>query len=260
MAIVEIDYQRDPATGQVTFGTNGNPMIVANSNANTYGQLQQRVQYEVLGSPTTADVQQAIQDAISEYERETFWFNNMRYFGGTPGAASNLQTKPGQEFYSFQDMPALVNYPHVSKIMVFAFNNRYSLVERTPQWIDDVSISPTWQGLPTDWCWQAGGLRLYPIPDNTYPLILDSTIRLGPLNADADYNAWTNRGEWLIRSEAKRLLFTNITRDSQQAQLMEMEIFGNPQTGRQGALTQLRRESTRRAGGAGRIRSSRSYV
>ena len=226
---------------------------------NTYGAMQTRIGYEVLGSPQTSDVQNAIQDAIAQYERESFWFNDIRFYGG-PGSLSNLTTVPGKEFYSGADLPALALAPHIRKIMVLAFANRYPLDERTPQWIDDQSISPTWQGLPTDWAWQANALRLYPIPDGIYPLILDGTTRFPNLVAPGDFNCWTNEAEWLIRCEAKRLLFQHITRDVAQAQAMEMEIFGNMQTGRQGALSQLRRETMRRAGGTGRVRPSRGYL
>jgi hypothetical protein len=260
MAIVEINYVRDPATGQVLFRPSGAPQIVPDSTANTYGQLQDRIADEVLGSPTTAQIQNAIQDAIQEYQSESFWFNDMRTFGAVNGSQSDLQTVQGKEFYSSQDLPVLTNMPHIRNILVFAFDNRYPLAERTQQWMDDMSLSPTWNGLPTDWCWVGGALRLYPIPNQAYSLILTGTIRFPPLVNSGDYNVWTNRGEWLIRSEAKRLLFRNITRDNDQAEAMEMEIFGNPQTGRQGALAQLRRETMRRAGGTGRVRPSRGYM
>ena len=227
---------------------------------NTYGAMQTRIQYEVLGSPTLSDIQYAIQDAIAEYERETFWFNDMRTYGNVAGSQSNLATVQGQEFYSAVDLPALATAPHIRKMMVFAFNNRYPLTERTQQWIDDQSLSRTWYGLPTDWCWQANSIRLYPIPDGAYPLIYDGTIRFPPLVKATDYNCWTNEAEWLIRAEAKRLLFINVTRDSTQADAMELEILGNPRTGRQGALAQLRRESMRRAGGTGRMRPSPGFM
>lgn len=259
MAIVEINYQRDPASGAVEFDIFGNPLVITNTSANTFGQLKARVLNETLGAASIDDAGQAVLDAISEYQSMDFWFNEMRYFG-SPGSASNLVTVAGQEFYSAQDLAVLTNMPHIRQISVLAFQNRYPLVERTQQWIDDVSTSPTWQGLPTDWCWVANAIRIYPIPDNAYPLILTGTIRFHPLLTDNDYNVWTNRGEWLIRTEAKRLLFTNINRDPDQAQLMELELLGNPQTGRQGALAQLRRETMRRAGGTGRIRASRSYL
>jgi hypothetical protein len=286
MAIVDIVYSRDPQTGQVLFDQFGYPVYGSNPNANTYGQLQARVQNEVLGSPTTTDIQNAIQDAIEEYSRETFDFNRMRFFApsatlvplldsagnvqtdtagnvqyDTSGASSNatLTTVQGKEFYSNVDLPVLVNYPHITKVLVLAFANRYPLIQRTPQWIDDVSLSTSWEGLPTDWAWDSGSLRIYPIPNGGYPLIIDATIRFAPMVNPSDFSVWTNRAEALIRTEAKRLLFINIIRDAGQAQAMELELMGNPATGRQGALAMVRREATRRAGGPGKLRASRAY-
>lgn len=227
---------------------------------NTYGAMQSRVQYEVLGSPTLADIRNAIQDAIAIHERESFWFNDIRLFGNVTGSLSDLQTVAGKEFYSAQDVAMLPNMPHIRKIMVVAFGNRYPLIERTPQWIDDQSISVTWQGLPTDWCWQAGALRLYPIPNDAYPLILDCTIRFPALVNDADFNCWTNEAERLIRLESKRILFTDITRDQMQAAAMMAEIYGIPGTGNIGELGRLRRENSRRASGPPIIRPSRGYM
>jgi hypothetical protein len=259
MALLDITYQRDPTSGAVLFDGDGNPLYGTNSGANTYAQMQARVQNEVLGSPTTNDIKNAIQDAIAEYERESFWFNDMRTFGAS-GSASDLRTVSGKEFYSNVDLPVLVNMPHLRTVLIVAFSNRYTLNARTPQWIDDNSISTTWQGLPTDYCWQAGSLRLYPVPNDAYQIILDGTIRFPALSADSDYSPWTNQAERLIRTEAKRLLFREITRDDAQAAAMELELMGDPRTGRQGALTMLRRETVRRAGGPGKLRPSRGHM
>lgn len=252
-------YQRDPATGAVLFDANGYPLVVTNASANTYSTMQARIADEVLGSPTNAQIQNAIQDAINAFERESFWFNDMRYFGDVSGSSSNLQTVLGKEFYSYQDLPTLVNWPHIRKLMVVAFNNRYPLIERTQQWIDDTSISNTWQGLPTDFCYIMGAVRLYPIPNGAYDLIVDGTIRFAPLSAPTDTNPWMNEAEALIRCEAKRRLFIHITRDADQAAMMEKEIYGEPGLGRQGSLAHLRRETTRRAGGSGKLRPSRGF-
>jgi hypothetical protein len=260
VAYIDITYQRDIATGQIIFDSNGYPVYDANGGANTYNQLQDRIANEVLGSPTTTDIQNAISDAILEYERESFDFNQMRYFGDVTGSGSDLATVQGKEFYSNADLPALVNFPHISKILVLAFANRYPLISRSPQWIDDQSISTTWQGLPTDWCWQAGALRLYPVPDGNYPLIINATIRFAPLVNPTDFSPWTNRAERLIRVEAKRLLFRDIIRDADQVAAMETELMGNPGLGRRGILAMLRGEAMRRGQGSGSIRPSRGHM
>jgi hypothetical protein len=259
VAIIDITYERDPASGQILFDANGFPVYAANTEANTYGQLQARIANEVLGSPTTTDIQNAISDAILEYERESFDFNQMRYFGDVTGSGSDLATVEGQEFYSAADLPALVNYPHISKILVLAFANRYPLISQSIGWIDDQSISTTWQGLPTDWSWQAGAIRLYPVPNGGYPLIINATIRFAPLVNSSDYSVWTNRAEKLIRTEAKRLLFRDIIRDADQVAAMENELMGNPSQGRRGILQMLRGEAFRRGSGSGKIRASIGY-
>jgi len=264
VSIIEIAYLRDPASGQALFDGQGYPQLdpTANAGANTYAQLQSRVANEVLGSPQPSDIQNAIQDAILMFERETYYFNNIRSFGSVTGSLSDLQTTPGKEFYSNTDLPILINMPHISKVLVLAFSNRYPLNNRTPQWIDDQSISTTWQGLPTDWAIQEDGtLRIYPVPNGQYPLILDATIRFAPLVNDADYNCWTNRAERLIRQATKMLLFRDIIRDEGQAQICERAVFGDPnRPGLPGELGRLKAESTRRSGGPGKLRASRGYM
>lgn len=263
MPIVDIAYVRDPASGQTLLDVSGYPQYddTANAGANTYQQLQTRVQNEVLGSPTATDIQNAIQDAINMFERQTFFFNNIRVFGGSSGSLSTLQTTPGKEFYSNVDLPILLNIPHISNVVVIAFSNRYPLNQRTPQWIDQQSVSTTWKGLPSDFCMmEDGALRLYPIPDQIWPIVLNATIRFKPLTAPSDYSAWTNRAERLTRMAAKMLLFRDIVRDAEQMQIFEREVYGDPsRPGLPGELGRLKAESMRRAGGPGKLRASRNY-
>ena len=263
MALIDIVFANDPVTGFPTFDASGYPIIslTANVGANTYGALQAKIQNEILGSPTTAQIQNAIGDAIANFESMAFWFNQIRYWGGTAGSLSNLQTTAGQELYSGLDLPILAVMPAISNIQVIAFGNRYSLRSRTKQWMDENSVSPTWQGLPTDYTIVDGtSVRLYPIPNAVYPLIVYGTTRFPPLVNSPDFNCWTNRGEALIRQEAKRLLFLNITRNPTQVQAMEAEIYGDGP--KQGILSRLRREGQTRlgTGGGGKIRASRGYM
>lgn len=264
MAFIDISYEHDPTTGQMLFDANGLPIqdnTGLNASANTYSQLQARIQNEVLGSPTTTDIQNAIADAVEMWQGRTFWFNTFRIFGGVTGSLSDLETVAGQEFYSQSNLPALISFPHISKALIVAFANRYPLINRTPQWIDDVSVSTTWQGLPTDWSIQGGDLRAYPVPNGGYNFILDATVRFYPLANDADYNPWTNRAERLIRQTAKMLLFRDIIRDEGQAVVCQKEVYGDPmQPGKIGEFARLKKESARRTGGPGKLRPSRGYM
>jgi hypothetical protein len=254
-----IRYQRNPVTGEVMLDTNGYPQIIADAQANTLAAMRARIELEVQGAITDSETDDAIRNAIAQYERESFWFNDMRTFG-TTGSAASFNTTRSKEFYSADDLATLGNWPHIRTMMVLAFGNRYPLRERTQAWMDDASISPNWNGLPTDWCWIGQSIRIYPIPNMTYPLIVTGTIRFPQVVADTDTSPFLNEGERLTRSEAKRILYREITRDSAQADVMELEVMGDPRTGRQGALGMLRRESMRRAGGPGKLRGSRGFM
>lgn len=263
MAIIDIAYQHNSSTGEMLFDATGLPIQddTANAGANTYGQLQSRIQNEVLGSPTTLDIQNAIGDAIRIHEDKTFWFNVFRVFGGVAGNLSDLETIAGKEFYSQGDLPALISFPHISKALIVAFANRYPLINRTNQWVDDQSVSTSWQGLPTDWSIIGGDLRSYPIPMGGYNFILNATVRFKQFESDSEYNPWTNRAERLIRQTAKMLLFRDIIRDEDQAMICEREAFGNPMNPlRQGESQKLKAESMRRSGGPGKLRPSRGYM
>lgn len=255
--IVDIEYERDPATGAFVWDANGYPVQLLQA-ANTYQDLQNRIANEVLGSPSASDIQNAIQDAIGIYDGTNFWFNTFRFDGSVSGSGQALTTVPGKEFYGADSLSLLINYPHISGITVVAFSNRYTMTERTAQWMEDNSVSTNWQGLPTDYCFAGGSLRIFPVPDAAYNLILTATIRLPPLLGGGTYSAWTNAGERLIRLEAKRLLFVDIIRDQAQAQAMALEIHGMP--GIRGELGRLRAETLRRSGGSGRLRPSRGYL
>lgn len=244
------------------FDVNGLPIQdpVLNATANTSLQLQQRVQNEVLGSPQVSDVQNAIIDAIGMHEAKTFWFNNFRVFGGVTGSLSDLESIAGVEFYNQTNLPALISFPHISKALILAFANRYPLINRTPQWIDDASISTTWQGMPTDWAIQGGELRIYPVPNSGYNFILNATVRFYPPQFGGDFSPWTNRAERLIRQTAKMLLFRDIIRDEGQATVFQKEVYGDPMFPmKQGEFSRLKAESMRRAGGPGKLRPSRNY-
>lgn len=262
MPIIDIAYLHSATTGEMLFDANGIPQQdpAANASANTYLDLQNRIQNEVLGSPSTQDVQNSVADVIAMFEGSSYWFNKFRVFGGVTGSLSDLETVAGQEFYSNSNLPALISFPHISKALIIAFANRYPLKNRTTGWVDDESVSTSWQGLPTDWAMQGGDLRVFPVPDGGYQFIVNATVRFYPLATPTDYNPWTNRAERLVRQAAKMLLFRDIIRDEAQALVCEKEVYGDPMMPtKRGELGRLKAESLQRSGGPGKIRASRGY-
>jgi hypothetical protein len=211
----------------------------------TFGTMQARIGEETRRPELLAETQAAIVDAIRLYETQSFWFNGVREGAsvlqeddgstlttedGSPLQVDDaLRTVPGQEFYTDQDYGAIGLMPHITKIVLQAFGTvRYALRPQTSNWMDDHSVSTSWRGMPTDYNWSAGALRLYPIPNGVYPLTIVGTgTFVSPAN-DADTSPWFVEGERLIRCAAKRILYAETIRDPDMAMMErqnEIEVF-----------------------------------
>lgn len=183
-------------------------------NNNSYGLMQSRIADELVRSDLTAQIQNAIQTAIQQYERTPLYFNQIRQ-----EAAFN--TAHGQEFYSSAASPLIASMLTLHRVTVTVSGNRYTMNPRTPEYLEDTSVNPIVYGQPVDYSWFGEQLRFYPIPDNTYPIALSGIYRLNTLSADTDTNAWTSDAELLIRSRAKFELATHVLRDADLAATMK---------------------------------------
>jgi hypothetical protein len=202
-------------------------------------------------------IQNAIQSAIAKWEREPFYFNQAIVQTPLSGPYA-LATASGQEYYGAATTPAsyaaLASFAKIRKAWVLVARNRYTLNERTAQYLDDVSVNPAVTGEPVDWSYAAGLLRLYPIPNGAYPIGFEAIQRLPALSAASDANAWTQDAADLIRAEAKLILAEELLHDIELAALMQRAIYGDPgEPRRRGYLHALKAEGARRSG-RGRIR------
>jgi hypothetical protein len=234
----------------------------------TYLSLQQQIADELgdrqdLMNPlsdsgeTLSPIQNAIQSAITKWEREPFYFNE---FYSDP----LFTAVAGQEYYNKTTSPVAVDFTGISnitKIRVLINNNRYVLNARTPQYIEDISVNPSVQSeFPIDFSFYASTMRFYPIPDQNVPVTIMDNQRLGVLAQNGDSNAWITEGYDLIRCEAKLVIALEVLFDDDLATRMNKAIYGSPtspflgQQQTQGYLYALKAETTRRA--PGRIRPS----
>jgi hypothetical protein len=224
----------------------------------TYLQLQRQIADE-LGARfgmldptdgsglTLSPIQAAIQSAIAKWEREPFYFNEMY-------DVDKFSTVVDQEFYTTTDVPSFVNLTYIPQARILIDNQRYTLIKRGWQYLEDISTNPSAQSsIPTDFAYFGQQMRLYPIPNTVVPVTLMANERLTPLEEDADSNAWTTEGYDLIRSEAKLILAQEILFDDDLAARMSRAIYGNtnPMVGpiQKGYLTALREETSRRGEG-----------
>lgn len=233
--------------------------------SNTYSQLVLQIADELgdrtdLIGPAYPDarsaarspIKRAIQSAISKWEREPFYFNSIY--------AQNLfSTVASQELYatSGDSGNLLGTSPDLIKLHILVSNNRYPLYERTWSYLEDTSVNPSVTGQPTDYAYYAETMRLYPIPDNAYPITISGTQRFTQLLNDTDANPWTEDGYDLIRCEAQLVIAREVLHDDELVTRMETAIYGRSSAGgawgnipmQRGYYQALKAETTRRSKG-----------
>lgn len=187
-------------------------------------------------------VKLAIRSAIAKWESTPFWFNEV-YDYDTP----LFTTAAGQEFYPSGSIAAIDTSPYITSLHMLYAGNRMPITERSWDYIEEISGSPSGRGLPGDWAYFGGQIRLYPIPNGAYLVRAVRTRRFDPLAADTDTNVWTTHAYDLIRSEAKLILARETLHDPDLAAECEIAIHGNPATGNPGYLFMLKAETARRS-------------
>lgn len=162
---------------------------------------------------TLSPIQLAILDSVSFWQNERFYFNEYR----TTGAFS---TVVGQEFYTSSDWPDIATIQHIDKLSVLISGNRYFMIGRTEQWMEDISINPSWSGQPVSYSYYNYQLRFYPIPNGVYPVNVLGTKEFTALSSNSDSNPWTNDAEPMVRATAKQYLYRDTILDDQKAMSM----------------------------------------
>ena len=189
----------------------------------TFADMQNRIADELGGrtdllvpsaSMTYSPIQLAIQDAVSFWENERFYFNEYR-------TDSAFSTVVGQEFYTSSDWADIATIFHLDKLTILISGNRYFMTPRTEQWMDDISINPSWSGQPVNYSYYNYKLRFYPIPNGVYPVMVEGTKKFTQLSGNSDSNVWTTDGEPLIRLTAKQYLYRDTILDDIKSASME---------------------------------------
>jgi hypothetical protein len=173
-----------------------------------YGRIGDEIQDAALQT----QVQRAIQDAIAVYEPTRFHFNQ---------TTGTFQTVAGQEYYTgadFADIPLLIE---IDSLLVSIMGVKSPLQANDYQEMNRVQ-NGAWYGPPRAYSYYGQQLRLYPIPDAVYPLIMSYHHRLTPLALAPDTNAWMTDGEMLIRQTAKSYLALDVLQEAGLAQGAQM--------------------------------------
>lgn len=176
-----------------------------------FGTLRDRIADELDRTDMTTQIEREIKSAIAYYERRRFWFNEKRI---------DFATVVSQEWYTSaddSDIPNLLTLD-IAKIAINA-TTKHDL-ELLPyaeiEFVSDGGEAD--EGQPTALAYFQKQIRLYPIPDASYSVVLSGIFALDALSASADTNAWMTDGEALIRQRTRRMIYSNVIRDPELAQ------------------------------------------
>jgi len=143
------------------------------------------------GSNYDARIKRAIESAIKFYKARRFGFNVKRAYAVLTS---------GNEYLSLP-----TDWIEADFLQLQRDNDRYPMQEVTYDWIEDQYGPTDERGQPYAYAIQHRTLRLYPIPDRTYTLMLSFQYELKEVSQSASNgvtNAWMTEGEELIRKHA----------------------------------------------------------
>jgi hypothetical protein len=210
---------------------------------NTLGAMIARISDEIGRADLSSQIQNAINDAISIYNQERFYFNETR--------GETFNGVAFQEFYTSTDWPDIVNLLAIDYMYAFQNGYPYKVEASTPEVLEALTVGGVTSGLPYMYCFYNRQIRIYPMPpDNTYSFrVAGAFIQAPPPDDVTPGNVWMSEAERLIRSRAKYELAVHVLYDTDMAANMggtSTDADGNPTGGQVGdALKFLRRKTNR---------------
>lgn len=200
----------------------------------TLAELKSRIALELTRTDLTAQIANAVNDAIKFYGRERFWFNQSRNL--------TFNTVPGQQAYGAAANAAIPGLIKIDQICVGT--EKYPLDRYSAPDFEVLTGGHTANGKPCAFTYTDQEILLWPVPNDAYVMRLYAFYKL-PLLTDDEANAWTDDAEELIRSHAKQLLYLDPLEDDSGAARMQVKLTA--------LLDGLRAETSARMG-TGRIR------
>lgn len=182
---------------------------------NTFITMVNRIATELRRSNMTAEIKNAINDAISREANQRFYFNEVR---GEFDAGFSFSTVSGTEYYD--DM----GFVEVDAMYYYIGQTRYNVLPWNKLQADRVARGgPVVTSQPVLFSRAAEKFRIWPKPNVVLTLYVDGFGKLlpTPLVNDADTNTWMTDGELLIRASAKAILLKDVIRDYGEATAVE---------------------------------------
>src|SRR5262252_6592341 len=126
----------------------------------TYADMYTRIGDEIQDSTLTTQVQRAIQDAIALYEPTRFYFNQ---------TIASFSTVANQEYYGAADLADIPLTIEINSLLGTIGGSKFPLQAEDFRQMDRVQ-NGLWLGPPRTFAYYNQQIRLFPIPDQAYPL------------------------------------------------------------------------------------------
>lgn len=174
-----------------------------------YSAMQARIADDLNRSDLTTQIQTALLRAIRFYERKRWWFNETR--------SQTFATVASQEFYGTAANTIIPNLIAIDSLNITINSTKFDLVRRSWDYIDRISTTTSNTADPTDFCYYAQQIRLYPIPNAVRTIRIAGSVALTALSSGTDSNTWTTDLEDLICYAAEADINGNKIKDTEAA-------------------------------------------
>jgi hypothetical protein len=170
-------------------------------------------------APNAEAIRNAINTAISEYQKQRFRFSEIN-----PAIPSTFATVGQQSVYSTAASPLISTVYWIDYLNIQVGNTLMQLSRRTPEELHLDNQLFNQAGMPTEWAYEGNSIILYPIPDQAYNIYIGAHVNVaGPATDNEVGNPWMISAELLIRSRAKYEIALNVTRNKDMIQMMDPE-------------------------------------
>lgn len=175
----------------------------------TLSDLKAQIADDLERSDLTAQIAEAIGDAVRTHENERFWFNE---------TVNSTVTLSASAFsISLTALP--LTFLHIDRIRLLQDSTSLiDLDQRTYGRVMFFQDARTFAE-PSEWALYAETIQFDTAPNVNETLVLDGIIRTSTASAAADTATWFSDplARQLIRNKAKLSLYANLLKDSEQA-------------------------------------------
>ena len=150
-----------------------------------------------------------INQSIKHYQNKTFWFNEKTIEFSTTASGEYINLT--SDFANEYGLNIRIN------------TNNYPLNRKTMQEMDELYISAgNYTGYPQDYAIFNRQVRLGPVPNGGYPLIMHYKRRAEQLSATSATNVMIENADDLVIARAGKLMCGLVLQDTQRAQIFSV--------------------------------------